>query len=119
MFVRMSWGVFVVARQAAIFQAKIKNAPLFGSWKQLLINHHSYISISTNLLAAMRHTVIRAPGPFNFSRLNNLARAKTAGDHLVFWNDDTEARSPDWLQALEEHAQRAEVGAVGAKLLYP
>src|SRR4029434_11313167 len=22
------------------FQAKIKNAPLFGSWKQLSINHH-------------------------------------------------------------------------------
>src|SRR4029434_10196442 len=48
-----TWGVFVVARSAverAIFQAKIKNAPLFGSWKQLLINHHSNISISTNLL---------------------------------------------------------------------
>jgi GT2 family glycosyltransferase len=34
-------------------------------------------------------------------------------------NDDTEPCGPDWLRALEEHAQRPEVGAVGAKLLYP
>jgi hypothetical protein len=63
--------------------------------------------------------VLRAPGPFNFSRLNNLAVAHTDGQHLLFLNNDTEPCRPDWLRALEEHAQRPEVGAVGAKLLYP
>src|SRR4029434_9287191 len=37
-------------QEKANFQAKIKNAPLFGLWKQLSINHHSNISIGTNLL---------------------------------------------------------------------
>ena len=41
------------------------------------------------------------------------------GRYLLFLNDDTEPCGPDWLRALEEHAQRPEVGAVGAKLLYP
>ena len=39
--------------------------------------------------------------------------------YLVFLNNDTEVLSPDWLRAMLEHAQRNEVGAVGAKLLYP
>ncbi|MDQ4129361.1 MAG: sulfotransferase, partial [Actinomycetota bacterium] len=34
-------------------------------------------------------------------------------------NDDTEVISGGWLEAMLEHAQRSEVGAVGARLLYP
>jgi GT2 family glycosyltransferase len=34
-------------------------------------------------------------------------------------NSDTEVISREWLLAMLEHAQRREVGAVGAKLLYP
>ena len=34
-------------------------------------------------------------------------------------NDDVEIIQPEWLDALLEHAQRREVGAVGAQLLYP
>ncbi len=38
---------------------------------------------------------------------------------LVFLNDDTRIDSPDWLAALTVAAVRPEIGAVGAKLLYP
>ena len=38
---------------------------------------------------------------------------------LLFLNDDTEGISSGWLDALAELAVRKEVGAVGAKLLYP
>ena len=38
---------------------------------------------------------------------------------LLFLNDDTEPITPDWLTALVELGVRPEVGAVGAKLLYP
>jgi GT2 family glycosyltransferase len=34
-------------------------------------------------------------------------------------NNDTEVIDPEWLTSMAEHIQRAEVGAVGAKLLYP
>ena len=65
-------------------------------------------------------SVLRDPSPFNFSALNNSA-ARNAYDEeiLVFLNDDTEAVAPDWLHELAVNAVRPEIGAVGAKLLYP
>jgi GT2 family glycosyltransferase len=41
------------------------------------------------------------------------------GDFLLFLNNDTEVITPDWLEEMLGHAQRTEVGAVGAKLLFP
>jgi GT2 family glycosyltransferase len=57
--------------------------------------------------------------PFNYSRLNNLAAATCDSELLLFLNDDTEGIIKDWLLAMVELAMRPEVGAVGAKLLYP
>jgi GT2 family glycosyltransferase len=84
----------------------------------VIIDNGSVQDATLEFLAATRHKVVRAPGPFNFSRLNNRAVTHADGDYLLFLNDDTEPCRPDWLRALEEHAQRPEVGAVGAKLLY-
>jgi GT2 family glycosyltransferase len=66
-----------------------------------------------------RHRVIREDGPFNWSGLNNVAAAQAGGDFLLFLNNDVEVITPDWLEAMLEHAQRPSVGAVGARLLYP
>ena len=57
--------------------------------------------------------------PFNYSRLNNLAAAQCQTELFLFLNDDTEGISKGWLLAMVELAIRPEVGAVGAKLLYP
>ena len=54
---------------------------------------------------------------FNFSRINNEAAKSARGEYLVFLNDDTQVISGEWLSAMLEHAQRDEVGVVGAKLL--
>jgi GT2 family glycosyltransferase len=63
--------------------------------------------------------ILKAPGPFNFSRLNNLAAAEARGDYLCFLNNDIAARDNDWLdEMLSRHADES-VGAVGAKLLWP
>ena len=59
------------------------------------------------------------PGPFNWSRFNNRAADVADGEFLLFLNDDIEIMSDDWLDAMLEHAQRPEVGIVGARLLYP
>jgi GT2 family glycosyltransferase len=56
--------------------------------------------------------------PFNYSALNNFGVSHARGEQLLFLNNDVEVIHPDWLLALLEHAQRPEVGAVGAKLLY-
>jgi len=59
------------------------------------------------------------PEPFNWSVMNNIAASRSDADLLLFMNNDIEARKPGWLHALVELAQRDDVGAVGARLLYP
>jgi GT2 family glycosyltransferase len=56
--------------------------------------------------------------PFNYSALNNFGVQHSRGEQLLFLNNDVEVIQGDWLTAMLEHAQRAEVGAVGARLLY-
>ena len=63
--------------------------------------------------------VLRYPGPFNYSRINNDAVRHANGEILLLLNNDIEVISPNWLRELASHALRADVGAVGAKLLYP
>ena len=57
--------------------------------------------------------------PFNFSAINNYAASEVDAEYILFLNNDTEVISNEWLSAMLEHAQRKEIGAVGAKLLYP
>jgi GT2 family glycosyltransferase len=63
--------------------------------------------------------VLEHPGAFNWSVINNLAARNCRSDLLLFMNNDIEARRPGWLGALAELAQRSDVGAVGARLLFP
>lgn len=65
------------------------------------------------------YRVLRAPGPFNFSTLNNRAARMARGDLLCLLNNDVEIRAPDWLMIMATQALREDVGAVGARLLYP
>lgn len=64
-------------------------------------------------------TVLEVGGPFNFSLLNNRAAAQAKSDLLCFLNNDVEITDPDWLEMLVLHATREDIGAVGARLLYP
>jgi GT2 family glycosyltransferase len=66
-------------------------------------------------------TYVRVPytGPFNFAAMNDLGARHATGDVLVFMNDDVEPLDSGWLTAMLAHANRREIGAVGAKLIYP
>jgi len=66
-----------------------------------------------------RVRVVPVPGAFNFSDLSNRGAAAAAGQVLLFLNNDVEVLEPGWLGELVRHAVRPEIGAVGAKLLYP
>lgn len=57
--------------------------------------------------------------PFNYSVINNTAAWQCESPVLLFLNDDTSVIAPDWLGAMVELVMRPEVGAAGAKLLYP
>jgi len=63
--------------------------------------------------------VLRYPGRFNWSAVNNFAAARSTADYLLFLNNDIEALHPGWLDAMLAFASRPEVGVTGAQLLYP
>lgn len=56
---------------------------------------------------------------FNFSLACNHGAKRATGEYLLFLNNDTEVISGDWIEGLLEHAQREDVGMVGAKLFFP
>ncbi|GEB03998.1 hypothetical protein GRO01_15740 [Gluconobacter roseus NBRC 3990] len=65
-------------------------------------------------------SVITVEEPFNFSRLNNIAVDQTTSDFIMFMNNDVFIEDPKWLHRMVGEAQAfKDVGAVGAKLLYP
>ncbi len=69
-------------------------------------------------IAGDRLRVIPFDGPFNFSAKMNLGAARAQGDLLLLLNDDVEIVSPDWIETMTALALIADVGMVGAKLLF-
>ncbi len=65
-----------------------------------------------------RVRILPAPGPFNYSAINNAAVAQAKGEVIVLLNNDVAVIEPDWLTHMVAQAVRPEVGAVGARLLY-
>jgi len=63
--------------------------------------------------------IIRDDRAFNYSQLINSALRSASGTVIGLLNDDLEVITPDWLSEMVSHAQRPEVGAVGARLWYP
>jgi O-antigen biosynthesis protein len=63
--------------------------------------------------------VVADPRPFNWAALNNAGAQEARGDVLLFLNNDIEAHRAGWLSALCAQALRPDVGAAGARLLYP
>jgi GT2 family glycosyltransferase len=57
--------------------------------------------------------------PFNLSAKINLGATHASGEYILLLNDDIEVITPDWIESMLEYAQWPEIGAVGAKLLYP
>lgn len=70
-------------------------------------------------LAAQGVRIRRDDGPFNFSALNNRAVAEARGEIVALLNNDVEVIAPEWMSEMVSHVLRPEIGAVGAKLLYP
>ncbi|MBV9756004.1 MAG: glycosyltransferase family 2 protein [Alphaproteobacteria bacterium] len=66
-----------------------------------------------------RVRVLAFPEPFNWSRMNNAGAEAASGEVLVLLNNDIAVTERGWLRELAAQAARPEIGAVGAKLLFP
>lgn len=63
--------------------------------------------------------VLRYPHAFNFSAICNLGAAAARGEYLLLLNNDVQAVQTQWLERMMGHAQRKEIGIVGARLIFP
>jgi GT2 family glycosyltransferase len=95
----------------------------YKQYEFVLIDNGSAAPATRRLLAREMSKpgvrVLRVDEPFNFARLNNLGAKEARGEHLLLLNNDIEAIEPGWLSALLAYSQQSDVGAAGAKLLYP
>ncbi len=66
-----------------------------------------------------RVKIIRWPHAYNYSAINNFAATQADGAYLCLLNNDTEILGRSWLAEMVAQAVRPDVGAVGARLLYP
>jgi O-antigen biosynthesis protein len=96
----------------------IQQRTTYRNYEILIIDNQSQDPQTLAYLASLPYRVIRNDEPFNFARLNNQAVAEASGAYVLLLNNDIEVISPEWLTAMLEHAQRKEIGAVGAQLLY-
>ncbi len=89
----------------------------------LVVDNDSRDPETLGYLAELQHAraarVVRYPHRFNYARMMNLGAMVADTDQLLFLNNDTTVIAPDWIEALLEHSQRPEVGAVGGRLFYP
>jgi O-antigen biosynthesis protein len=96
----------------------------YTHYELLIVDNNSETLEAREWLAAIEQMgeakvrVLRYPHPFNYSAINNMAAREARGEYLVLLNNDTAIISDGWLDALLNHAQRPEVGIVGAKLLH-
>lgn len=84
-----------------------------GSTEYTLMNYYEELQSYPNV------KILKYDKEFNYAAINNYAVHNATGEYIVFLNNDTEVISAEWLSEMLMYAQRADVGAVGAKLIYP
>ncbi|WP_216697873.1 glycosyltransferase [Methylocystis sp. MJC1] len=121
-------GVVIPTRDRAdLLQVCLES--LFGTttypnYKVLIVDNDSRDARTHDLMARMtvaepRLAILKQPGEFNFSALSNAGANAVESDFLLFLNNDTRIVTPDWIERLLYFASQQDIGAVGAKLLYP
>lgn len=88
----------------------------------IIVDNDSDESETISYLASIDNSdfqVIQHAGEFNYSAINNRAALLAKGEIICLLNNDIEVIESDWLAILVTQALREDVGAVGARLLYP
>ena len=101
----------------------LRNRTALGNFEAIIVDNGSVepqtFQLYERLKSDARFKVLSRPGPFNFSNLCNEAARHAKADILVFMNNDIAMIDDAWLKPLIDLAEQPEIGAVGAKLLFP
>ena len=94
----------------------------FRNFEVLLVDNQSSDPDTLRWFSAIAaHPQVRLlhfDAAFNYSAINNFAVAQSQAPFVCLLNNDTAVISPDWLDEMLQHAQRPQIGCVGAKLLF-
>lgn len=101
----------------------LRERTALGQFEAIIVDNGSQepqtFQLYERLKADPRFSILQRPGPFNFSNLCNEAARHARAGILVFMNNDIAMVEDRWLDPLVDLAARPEIGAVGAKLLFP
>jgi len=101
----------------------IRSTTLYPNWEILLVNNQSREPATLAYFEEMKRDprirLLNYDAPFNYSAINNFAAGEARGEILGFINNDVEVIAKGWLEEMVGHAVRPDIGAVGARLLYP
>ncbi len=96
----------------------------YTNYEIIVIDNESDDPATLRYLKSLGHPcrvmrIASIDGKFSYARLNNLAVAELDHDYILFLNNDTEVRRPEWLSQMVGYAQIPGVGAVGARFIFP
>jgi glycosyltransferase involved in cell wall biosynthesis len=101
----------------------ILNETDYPNIEVMIVDNESSEPATLNYFTSLRQhesvRIVEYKGPFNYSSINNFAVKQARGEVICLLNNDTEIIHADWLHEMVSHAVRSEIGAVGAKLLFP
>lgn len=101
----------------------IRNKTTYPNWEILVVDNQSSVHYTLayfdELKRDRRIRIVEYDAPFNYSSINNHAVRYANGSLIGLINNDVEVVTGGWLEEMVSHAMRPEIGAVGAKLLYP
>jgi GT2 family glycosyltransferase len=106
---------------AALISSLRKTADRPDALEIVVIDNGSARPKDLDMLASIARDgarVLRMDEAFNWSRLNMNAAITTDAPYLLFLNDDMHMISKRWDQYLRSFLERADIGAIGARLLY-
>lgn len=114
-----TYNAYEITKQAI---DSILNKSTYSNFEILLVDNNSDEPTALNYFKDIdKHdkvTVLRYPHPFNYSAINNFAVEKAKGEIIGLINNDIEVISPEWLTEMVSHAQREDIGCVGAMLYF-
>ena len=98
----------------------IENLTNYDNFEIIVItNNLDPESSMRKYLDTLKHQILLFDGTYSFSNINNQTASHAKGEFLLFLNDDMQVISPLWLDSLIKIGLQKNVGAVGAKLLFP
>lgn len=109
-------------RESGYIENCVNSILKVSTWKNveviILDQHTMPDDVADRVVGGNVHRVTY-DAPFNWSAVNNHGARHATGEYLLFLNDDMEVLTPGWIESMLEFIQQKDIGAVGAKLLFP